>query len=110
MPNKKIPEPFSDSGTASGRSPDKSYVLSLLLAQDAHRHIEYRRIIERYHAAVRSRFEMNPDALLRLVAASEIVADSFYIDSQFICNALRTAARQPVLDTTQLVKCDNHIS
>ena len=34
---------------------------------------------------------------------------SFYVESQFICNALRAAAGQPVLDAAQLVKCDNHI-
>ena len=30
---------------------------------------------------------MNPHALLSLVLAPEIIADGFYVESQFICNA-----------------------
>ena len=94
-------------GPAHGRT--KYRKLLLLFAQDTHRHVENRRVVQRHDTAVGTRFEVHADTLLGLVFASEIVADGFYVYSQFICDTLRTAARQPVLDTTQLVKCDNHI-
>ena len=85
------------------------HILSVLFAEDTHCNVENRRVVQRDHTAVRPGFKMNTHTLLRLVLAPEIVADSLYVNSQFICNALRTAARQSVLDTAQLVKCDNHI-
>ena len=81
----------------------------LLLTEDTHRHVEDRRIVQRNHAAIRSRLEMYAYALFRLVFPAEIVTDSLYVDTQFVCDALGAAARQPVLDTAQLVKCNNHI-
>lgn len=52
-----------------------------LLAQNTHRNVENRRIVQRNHASVRPRLEVDTHAFFRLVLASEIVADSVYIDS-----------------------------
>ena len=52
-----------------------------LLAQNTHRNVENRRIVQRNHASVRPRLEVDTHAFFRLVFPSEIVADSVYIDS-----------------------------
>ena len=52
-----------------------------LLAQNTHRNVENRRIVQRNHASVRPRLEMDTHAFFRLVFPSEIVADGVYIDS-----------------------------
>ena len=52
-----------------------------LLAQNTHRNVENRRIVQRNHASVRPRLEVDTHAFFRLVLASEIVADGVYIDS-----------------------------
>ncbi len=80
-----------------------------LLAEDAHRYVENRRIVERHHAAVGAGFEVHAHALFGFVLAAEIVADGLHVDSQFVCDALRTAAGQFMLDTELFVKCDDHI-
>ena len=52
-----------------------------LLAQNTHRNVENRRIVQRNHASVRPRLEVDTHAFFRLVLASEIVADGVYINS-----------------------------
>lgn len=52
-----------------------------LLAQNTHRNVENRRIVQRNHASVRPRLEVDTHAFFRLVFPSEIVADGVYIDS-----------------------------
>ena len=57
------------------------YFYLFLLAQNTHRNVENRRIVQRNHASVRPRLEVDTHAFFRLVFPSEIVADSVYIDS-----------------------------
>lgn len=52
-----------------------------LLAQNTHRNVENRRIVQRNHASVRPRLEVDTHAFFRLVLASEIVTDGVYINS-----------------------------
>ena len=107
----------------SSRSPKKEMTLGhigrgshfvglnglFLLAQDAHRNIEDRRVVQRNNTTIRSRLKVNTYTLLGYMAATKVVTYGLNIQTQFICNTLRATARQFVLDTTQFVKCDNHI-
>ena len=52
-----------------------------LLAQNTHRNVENRRIVQRNDTPVRSRFEVHADAFLRFVLTAEVVADCVHVDS-----------------------------
>ena len=81
-----------------------------IFGYDAHRALQYGRIVQCNDPAVRAAFDMNPCRAPSLIEmpAAEIIANDVDIQIQFIGNPLRTAAGQFVLDTTQLVKCNYH--
>ncbi len=106
---------YADAGrTLKKRRPREGAVKSdvpvvLLLVENAHRRIEDRGVVQRHDSAVGTLFHMDADISFGIVMLpAEIVADGVHVDSQFVRYPLRAAAGQFILDTAQLIKCDNH--